>query len=442
MSKPTFSNRLGFVLSAAGSAVGLGNIWRFPFLAAEYGGGIFLLVYIAVTMLFGFPIMAMEISIGRKTAAASSIAYGKLDKKGGFIGWLTAAVTLITLPYYCVIGGWVLKYATLYCTGNSQTAVREYFFEFTSQTIEPIGFQLVFLIMSAAILLCGVKNGIEKANRFLMPALIILAIIVAVYTLSLDGAWSGVAYYLTPDFSKFSFKTVLAATGQMFYSLSLASGIMVTFGSYLQKNDSIEKSVKQIELFDLGIAFLSGLIVLAAVFAVSGGESTALSAGAGLIFQTLPGVFAQMPFGDMIGALFFVLVFFAAISSAISMMEVNVANLIERFHIKRRNAVIIMAIVLFVLGVPSSLGYGIWSGFKPMNMNFLDFADYVGNSIITPVIALISCIFIGWIVKPSVLSEEIEQGGTFKRRRSFEFILKWAAPFFIITVLIGSFIEI
>ncbi len=443
MSKPTFSNKLGFVLSAAGSAVGLGNIWRFPFLAAEYGGGIFLLVYILVTLLFGFPIMSLEIAIGRKTAAASVIAYGKLDRRGGFIGWLTAVVTLITLPYYCVIGGWVLKYAVLFFTGEGAlSAEREYFTQYTAQTTEPIIYQLLFVMMSAAILLLGVRSGIEKANRFLMPALIILAVTVAAYTLSLDGAWEGVKYYLTPDMSKFSFKTVLAATGQMFYSLSLASGIMVTFGSYLRKQDSIESSVKQIEIFDLGVAFLSGLIVISALFAVSGGENSAVTAGPGLVFETLPEVFTALPFGDVIGAVFFMLVFFAALSSAISMMEVNVANLIQRFGMKRRNAVLTMAAVLFLLGLPSALGYSIWSDLRPFGMAILDFMDYAGNSIITPLVALISCIFIGWIVGPKVLSDEIEQSGEFKRRRSFEFIVKWIAPVFITAVFIGTFLGI
>lgn len=443
MSKPTFSNKLGFVLSAAGSAVGLGNIWRFPFLTAEYGGGIFLLVYIIVTLLFGFPIMSLEIAIGRKTAAASVIAYGELDRRGGFIGWLTAVVTLITLPYYCVIGGWVLKYAVLFCTGEGAvSAQRDYFTQYTARTAEPVVYQLLFVMMSAAILLLGVRSGIEKANRFLMPALIILAVTVAAYTLSLDGAWEGVKYYLTPDITKFSFRTVLAATGQMFYSLSLASGIMVTFGAYLRKSESIESSVKQIELFDLGVAFLSGLIVMSAVFAVSGGESSAVTAGPGLIFETLPEVFALLPFGDVIGAVFFILVFFAALSSAISMMEVNVANLIQRFGFKRRNAVLTMAAVLFLLGLPSVLGYSVWTSFRPFGMAILDLMDYAGNSIVTPLVALISCIFIGWIVGPKVLSEEIEQSGEFKRRRSFEFIVKWIAPVFITAVFIGTFLGI
>lgn len=443
MSRPEFSDRIGFVLSAAGSAVGLGNIWRFPFLAAEYGGGIFLLVYIAVTLLFGFPIMAMEIAIGRKTAAACTLAYEKLDKKGSFIGFFSSAITLITLPYYCVIGGWVMKYAAMYLTGNGTvTAVDGYFPAYTAQTAEPIVYQALFVALTAAVLLCGVKGGIEKANRFLMPALIALAVIVAVYTLTLDGAWQGVVYYIKPDLSRFSFRTVLAATGQMFYSLSLANGIMITFGSYLRKGDGIERSVKQIELFDIGIAFLSGLIVIPAVFAVFGADESRLSSGSGLLFQTLPVVFARMPLGEIVGMLFFSLVFFAAISSAISMMEVNVANLVQRFGLRRRNAVLLLAAVLFVLGVPSSLGYGVWSSFRPFGMSLLDFLDYAGNSLITPVAALLSCIFIGWIVKTAPLSEEIEQDGCFKRRRSFEFVIKWLAPLFITAVLAGSFIGI
>lgn len=439
MSKPTFSNKLGFVLSAAGSAVGLGNIWRFPYLAAEYGGGIFLLVYIIVTLLFGFPIMSMEIAIGRKTASPSIDAYGKLDRRGGFIGIITVLVTLITVPYYCVIGGWVLKYAVLFCTGEAAlTAQQGFFSEYIARPVEPIIFQMLFLSAAAIVLLLGVRSGIEKANRFLMPALIILAVAVAVYVLMLDGAMDGVMYYLKPDLSAFSFRTVLAATGQMFYSLSLASGIMITYGAYMRKDDSIESSVKQIELFDLGVAFLSGLIVISAVFAVSGGTPTTLTAGPGLIFETLPEVFAALPLGDFIGSVFFILVFFAALSSAISMMEVNVANLIQHFGLSRRISVVIMATVFFLLGLPSALGYSIWNSFRPFGKVILDFMDTLGNSVITPLVALISCIFIGWVIGPKVISDEIAGKGAFKRQRSFEFIVKWIAPVFITAVFIGS----
>lgn len=437
--RPGFSGRIGFVLSAAGSAVGLGNIWRFPYLAAEYGGGIFLLVYVLVTMIFGFPIMAMEIAIGRKAGSCCLNAYGTVDPRASFLGWLTSGITLITLPYYCVIGGWVLKYAALYLSGEgSEAAARGYFNGFISGFPEPLVWQALFISLAAAIIICGVKNGIELANRFLMPALIIIAVIVAVYSLTLPGALEGAAWYLTPDFSRFSFRTVLAAMGQMFWSLSLSSGIMVTFGAYLGRNQSIERSVKQIELFDLGAAFISGLIIIPAVFAFSGGDQQTLNSGAGLMFITLPSVFEAMPSGGVIGILFFLLVMFAAVSSAISMMEVNTANLIERFGLKRWQAALVMAGVLAVLGIPPALGYSLWSEARPFGMTILDFEDIVGNSIVTPIAALLACLFFGWVAHPRLLTGEIRQGGGFKRRRSFEFTIRWLAPAVILAVLVGS----
>ncbi len=437
--RPGFSGRIGFVLSAAGSAVGLGNIWRFPYLAAEYGGGIFLLVYVLVTLIFGFPIMAMEIAIGRKAGCCCVNAYGAVDRRASFLGWLTSGITLITLPYYCVIGGWVLKYAALYITGEgSEAAATGYFQSFISGFPEPLVWQILFIALAAAIIICGVKNGIELANRFLMPALIIIAVIVAGYSLTLPGALEGAAWYLTPDFSRFSFRTVLAAMGQMFWSLSLSSGIMVTFGAYLGRSQNIEHSVKQIELFDLGAAFISGLIIIPAVFAFSGGDQQALNSGAGLMFITLPGVFEAMPSGRVIGVLFFLLVMFAAISSAISMMEVNTANLIERFGMKRWQAALIMAGVLAVLGIPPALGYSLWNELRPFGLTILDFEDIVGNSIVTPIAALLACLFFGWVAHPRILTEEIRRGGGFKRRRSFEFTLRWLAPAVILAVLVGS----
>lgn len=437
--RPTFSGRIGFVLSAAGSAVGLGNIWRFPYLAAEYGGGIFLLVYILVTLIFGFPIMAMEIAIGRKAGCCCVNAYGSVDRRATFLGWITSGITLITLPYYCVIGGWVLKYTALFISGEgAEAAAQGYFNGFISRFPEPLIWQILFIALSAAIIICGVKNGIELANRFLMPALIIIAVIVAGYTLTLPGALEGAAWYLTPDLSRFSFRTVLAAMGQMFWSLSLSSGIMVTFGAYLGRTQSIERSVKQIELFDLGAAFISGLIVIPAVFAFSGGNQQTLNSGAGLMFITLPGVFEAMPSGGVIGVLFFLLVMFAAISSAISMMEVNTANLIERFGMKRWQAALVMAGVLAVLGIPSALGYSLWNEIRLFGMTILDFEDIVGNSIITPIAALLACLFFGWVAKPRILTEEIRRAGGFKRRRSFEFTIKWLAPAVILAVLLGS----
>ncbi|MGN1423686.1 MAG: sodium-dependent transporter [Oscillospiraceae bacterium] len=439
MSRPKFSGRIGFVLSAAGSAVGLGNIWRFPYLAAEYGGGIFLLCYIVVTLLLGFPIMAMEIAIGRRAARASIQSYRALGKGGAAIGALTALITLVTLPYYCVIGGWVVKYAAVFVTGAGRSAAENGFYSsFISGTFEPVLFQLLFLAAAAAVVMTGVKNGIEKANKVLMPVLVVLAVVLAVYSLCADGAAAGAAYYLRPDFSKFSFKTILAATGQMFYSLSLSSGIIVTYGAYLEKSADIERSVKQIEIFDIGIAFLSGLTIICALFAFSGGEQAAVSAGAGLMFETMPAVFAKMPLGQAAGAVFFVLVLFAALTSAISMMEVNTANLIDLFGLKRPAAAGIMAGILFLLGLPSALGYSVWSGVKPFGHSILDFLDIAGNSVVTPIAALLACVYVGWVIKPSVLSAEISRSGTFRRRRSFEFTIKYTAPVFIAAILLGA----
>lgn len=439
MDRPKFSGRIGFVLSAAGSAVGLGNIWRFPYLTAEYGGGIFLLVYIAVTLIFGFPIMAMEIAIGRKAATCCVNAYGRIDRRASFLGWLTSGITLITLPVYCVIGGWVLKYAAIFIAGEgSEAAAPGYFQGFISKTPEPLFWQAAFIGLAAAIIICGVKNGIELANRFLMPALIIIAVIAAGYSLTLPGAIEGAAWYLTPDFSRFSFRTVLAAMGQMFWSLSLSSGIMVTFGAYLEQSQSIEKSVKQIEIFDLGAAFISGLIIIPAVFSFSGGNEKALNSGAGLMFITLPRVFESMPSGRIIGVLFFLLVIFAAISSAISMMEVNTANLIERFHMKRWQAALTMAAVLALLGILPALGYSVLNEIRPFGLTILDFEDFIGNSLITPIAALLACIFFGWVVHPRVLTDEIRRSGGFRRRKSFEFTLRWLAPGVILAALVGS----
>lgn len=439
MSRPKFSGRIGFVLSAAGSAVGLGNIWRFPYLAAEYGGGIFLLCYLIVSLALGFPIMAMEIAIGRRAARASIQSWHALGKGGGAIGILTALITLITLPYYCVIGGWVIKYALVFVSGAGLSAAESGFFSgFIGQTAQPVIFQAVFVAAAAAVVLFGVKNGIEKANKVLMPILVVLAVVLAVYSLLAKGAAAGAIYYLRPDFSKFRFETILAATGQMFYSLSLSSGIIVTYGAYLERSADIERSVKQVELFDIGIAFLSGLTIICALFAFSGGEEAAVSAGTGLMFETMPAVFAAMPFGQAAGALFFVLVLFAALTSAISMMEVNTANIIGIFGIKRTTAAGIMAAVLFVLGIPSALGYSVWSGVRPFGHSILDFMDIVGNSVITPVAALLSCVYIGWVVGPSTISDEIARSSVFRRRRSFEFTIKYAAPVFIGGILLGA----
>lgn len=338
--KAGFSGKIGFILAAAGSAVGLGNIWRFPYLAAQYGGGIFLLVYLVLAVTFGFALMVTEVAIGRKTGMSAIKAFGVLNKKGSFIGVLASLVPMIIFPYYCVIGGWVIKYGTVFITGEGSAAAADgYFGEFIGSPVSPLIFTGVFILLTSLVVLLGVQKGIEKISKLLMPILLVLTIGISVYSLSLDGAMEGLIYYVKPNFSAFSLKTVIAAMGQMFYSMSLAMGIMITYGSYMQKKDNLESSVRSIEIFDTAIAFLSGLMIIPAVFAFSGGDKSALNQGPGLMFVTLPKVFDTMAGGNIVGIVFFILVFFAALTSSISLMETIVSIIMDKFKIDRKSVV-------------------------------------------------------------------------------------------------------
>ena len=315
--KSGFGSRLGFILAAAGSAVGLGNIWRFPYLAAKYGGGMFLLIYLILAVTFGFALMITEIAIGRKTGKSVIGAYSAINKRFAPLGWLAAAIPVVILPYYCVIGGWVLKYLTEFATGGGKSTADsgDYFSAFISSPAAPMVFFAIFIVLTAAVVMLGVEKGIEKVSKILMPVLMLLIIGIGVYTLTLPGAIDGLIYYVKPDLSEFSIKTVIAAMGQLFYSMSLAMGIMITYGSYMRKEDNIEKSVRQIEIFDTLVAFLAGLIIVPAVFVFSGGDRSALNAGPKLMFVTLPNVFDSMSGGQIVGTVFFVLVALAALTS-------------------------------------------------------------------------------------------------------------------------------
>ena len=440
--RSSFTGRVGFVLAAAGSAVGLGNLWRFPYLAAKYGGGIFLLVYIILVVTFGFSLMVAEIALGRNTRLSAIGAYKKLNKKFGFLGILTALVPIIILPYYSVIGGWVTKYFVAFLSGHHMEASSDdYFGGFIGQTFEPVLWLAIFGVITFVIVLCGVKRGIETANKFMMPILIVLCVAVCVYSCTLPGALEGVKFYLIPDFSRFSINTVLGAMGQMFYSMSLAMGIMITYGSYMKKETSIEKSVSQIEIFDTGVALLAGLMIVPAVFVFSGGDQSAMRSGPGLMFQTLPKVFDSMgssQFGQIIGALFFLLVLFAALTSAISLMETVVSIVIDKFHVKRVAACIIVFIGMMLLALPSSLGNGVWSHIQILGMDFLTFFDFISNSVIMPIVALLTCIFIGYVVKTQLVVDEVKSSSKFSREKLFVVVIKYVAPIFILAILISS----
>lgn len=435
--RSSFTGGIGFVLAAAGSAVGLGNLWRFPYLAAQYGGGIFLLVYLILVLTFGFSLLIMEIAIGRKTGKSSILAYKQLHNKFGFLGYLAAIVPVLILPYYCVIGGWVMKYISVFVSGDEVAAAGDkYFSNFIGGTWSPLVLFLVFLAVTALVVALGVEKGVERVSKVLMPVLLLLTIGISIYVATLPGVSEGIKYYLLPDFSKFSIKTLCAAMGQLFYSMSIAMGIMVSYGSYVKKEIDLNKSVNHIEIFDTLVAFLSGFMIVPAVYVFSG-EAGLKTGGAGLMFETLPKVFEKMPMGRWIGLVFFVLVLLAALTSSISLMEAIASMVMDKFKVTRKMAVLIIFGVSVLLGIPSALGYGVLGNVKPLGMDFLTFFDYVSNSVLMPIVAVATCILVGWFVGTKKIEEEITANGeTFKRKHIFRVMVKYIAPVFLLVILV------
>ena len=441
-SRSNFTGSIGFIFAAAGSAVGLGNLWRFPYLAAKYGGGIFLHVYLILAVTFGFALMVTEIAIGRKTRLSPMEAFGSLNKKWGWLGKLSTLVPVLILPYYCVIGGWVTKYTATMIAGSVSSAAEDsYFTSFISSTWAPLICFFIFATITAIIIFLGVNKGIEKLSKFLMPMLLVLTIVLTVFVLTRDGAGEGVLYYIKPDFSHLSVKTILAALGQLFFSMSLAMGIMITYGSYVRKEDHIEKSVRRIELFDTVIAFLAGMMIVPAVFAYSGGDTDALGKGPSLMFVTLPKVFNEMKFGSVVGSAFFILVLFAAITSSVSVMEAIVAGIDDKYKTGRKKATVIVYVYTIAIGVVCSLGFGVLSNVTILGFDILDFLDFLSNSVLMPVVGMLTCIVVGFILKPDVIISEVELNGPFKMKRFYSVMVKWIAPLCIFAILISSILD-
>ena len=440
--RDSFSGKLGFVFAAAGSAVGLGNLWRFPYLAAKYGGGIFILIYLIVAITFGFTLMVTEIAIGRKTGLSAVGAFHKLDKRFGFVGYLGCLVPFLITPYYCVIGGWVIKYLISFVTGQvSAAATDTYFTDFIAQPAEPVIWFALFVILTAVVVIIGVQKGIEKASVVMMPILIILIIGISIFCITRPGALEGVKYYLLPDLNNFSITTVIAAMGQMFYSMSLAMGIMITYGSYMPKSTDLRGSVRQIEIFDTLVAILAGLMIVPSVFVFSGGSQEALSKGPSLMFITLPKVFESMSFGGFIGAAFFILVLFAALTSSISLLETNVSIVCDKLRWNRKKSTIAVTIYLLVVGAFISLGFGPLSFIQIIGLGLLDFFDFLSNSVLMPIVAFMTCICIGFFVKPKAVYDEVELNGPFKEKKFYTVMLKWIAPVCLIFILIFAVSE-
>ena len=440
--RSSFSGKLGFVLSAAGASVGLGNIWRFPYLAAKYGGGIFLLIYIILALTFGYTMIMAETSLGRMTkkspvGAYESFGKSKLLSAGG---WINAVIPILIVPYYSVIGGWVIKYLFEYLLGHGQAlAADDYFSGFISNGFSAEICFLIFTMFTVVIIYMGVRNGIERVSKFMMPILVVLSLLIAGYSVSRPGAMSGVKYLLVPNLENFSWMTVVSAMGQMFYSLSIAMGILITFGSYMKKDTSIEDSTQNVEIFDTAIAIMAGLMIIPAVFAFSGGDPDTLQAGPALMFITIPKVFASMGLGAAVGILFFVLVLFAAVTSSIALTESAVSTFEDELHWSRKKATVFMAVIMLLLGTLSCLGYGPLAGVTVIGMQFLDFFDFLTNSVMMPVAAIATCLLVSRVIGVEKIESEVTEGGhPFRRKAVFQFMIKYLCPIFAAIILISS----
>ncbi len=454
--RSSFSGSLGFILAAAGSAVGLGNIWRFPYLAAKDNGGLFILIYIILALTFGFTLLTTEIAIGRKTKQSPLTAYKLINKKFGFIGTLATLVPVMILPYYCTIGGWVIKYFITFITGDGVKASADnYFTGFITDTISPLALMVVFLLITTIVIIGGVNKGIEKLSKILMPILLVLVIGISIYSLTLGHTTDegitrtgldGLKIYLVPNFENLTIKdffiTLMDAMGQLFFSISVAMGIMVAYGSYVSDDTNLMKSINQIEIFDTAVALLAGMMIVPSVFVFMGKEG--MSAGPGLMFVSLPKVFENMgSIGTVIGTLFFLMVLFAAITSSVSIMEPIVSSIMDRFHLSRNKSTVIVLIYALVFGTIVCLGYNKF--YFEVNLpngtvgQILDIFDYLSNNIFMPLLALLTCILIGWIAKPKTIIDEVTKNGEkFGRKTIYIVMIKFIAPIMLFILLLQA----
>lgn len=458
--RSTFSGSIGFVLSAAGSAVGLGNLWRFPYLAAQNGGGLFLVVYLILAVTFGFTLLVSEVSIGRKTRKSPIGAYAAMDPKWGWLGFFAVTVPFIILPYYCAIGGWVMKYCTLYLTGQAEAPVSEGFFTgYITGIKEPIIFMAIYVFLTSFVIYRGINKGIEKLSKTLMPVLLIIVIGIAIFSITLsykDGntlrtGLDGLKIYLVPDLSGLTLRSfmnvLLDAMGQLFFSISVAMGIMISYGSYFGDKDNLIKSVSQIEFFDTAVAFLAGVMTILPLYVFMGREGMNAS-GPSLLFISMPKVFASMgSVGGILGALFFVMVFTAALTSSISIMEAVVSSFMEKFHISRKKATVLEGTIAFVIGTFVCLGYNVLYFEMPLpggsKGQILDILDFASNYFLMPIAAIGTCLLVGWAVKPQVIIDEATKNGeSFRNKGLFILMVKFIAPILLTILLVQSVLGI
>lgn len=454
--KSNFSGGLGFVMAAAGSAVGVGNLWRFPYLVAKDGGGLFLIIYLALVVTFGFTLLASDIAIGRKTKQSSIKAYGTMKKGWGFLGILTFFVPVIIMTYYAVIGGWITRYAVVYFTGESKAAAQDDFFTgFITSPVMPVVFGLLFMAVTAVIVYCGVESGIERVSKALMPFLLLLIVAIAIFSLTLehkaeDGTVrtgiQGLMVYLKPDVSGLTvsgfMSVLLDAMSQLFFSLSVSMGIMITYGSYVKPEVDLNRSINFIEIFDTLVAFLAGMMIIPAVYVFSGVEG--MGAGPGLMFVSLPKVFARMGVaGTFVGAAFFIMAIFATLTSCISVLETIVANCMEIFHAGRKKVTLVLTVIYLAASAIIALGYSLFYVEVPLPNGsvgqLLDIMDYISNSFMMPFIAMLSTILIGWVVGPKWIIDEMERNGEhFGRKKVYIVMIKFITPIMMFVLFLQS----
>jgi len=439
-SRGRFTSRLGFILAAAGSAIGLGNIWKFPYLAGEHGGAVFLIIYLGFIFTIGLSVMLAELAIGRTGEKNPVGAFAHL--KGGkwvAVGFMGVFTGFIILSFYSVVGGWTIAYAVKTAGGllaaTDAKAFGSAFGSFVGDPVEPLFYHGLFMALTVAVVARGVDTGIERACRVLMPVLFILLVVLCIRSLTLPGAAKGIAFFLQPDFSKINTGMIIAALGHAFFSLSLGMGAMITYGSYLSRQTSLPGAALWVTSLDTLIAVMAGFMILPAVFAFGFDPG----AGPGLTFITLPAVFSKIPLGAFFGMLFFVLLVVAALTSAISLLEVVVAYLVDERHIERRPAAIGAGVVIFALGIPSSLSFGIWSDFTIFGKGFFDIMDYLASNILLPTGGILIAVFVGWVVFPKVMDGE--NGGIghgFRWTKVWRFVCQYVAPLAIAWILVSG----
>jgi neurotransmitter:Na+ symporter, NSS family len=440
--RDSFGSKFGIIAAAAGSAVGLGNIWKFPYVAGENGGGAFLLIYLFFVLIIGVPVMMSEFAIGRR---GQRNAYGSFSiiapgTRWNFIGLMGVVAAFFILAFYSAVAGWTLEYIVHSVThrfaGQTPKDLEATFNSFISNPVRPVVWQLIFMVLTALIVLAGIKKGIEKYTKLLMPILFLLILILCIRSLTLDGGKDGLAFLFKPDFSKVTGKTILYALGQAFFSLSLGMGALITYSSYFSKKENLATTALEVALADSIIAIMAGVMIFPAVFAF-GIEP---SSGPSLVFITLPGIFQQMPGGDFFGAIFFILLAVAALTSTISLLEVVVAFFSEELKLTRKKATAIATIAISALGVFASLSFGPLKDFTIFGKSIFDILDYTASNVLLPLGGLLIVLFVGWFAGKRIARKELSNEGTLKAKYypAFNFVVKFMAPVAIAAIFIYS----